>query len=94
MMKESKSKHIPAGIGYFLGLVFGLAIMVVFSTVIGLSFFGILLGLSFSLSIGIAFECVFSADKKLPLFQKILLSVSAVLLILSVVSLFLLDSDF
>jgi hypothetical protein len=93
MMKESKTKHIPAGTGYFLGLVFGLAIMAVFLTVIGISYFGILLGLSFSLSIGIAFECVFSADKKLPLFQKILLSVSAILLVLSVISLFLLDSE-
>jgi len=92
MMKDSKSKHIPAGLGYVLGLVFGLAIMTVFSTVIGLSFFGILLGLSFSLSIGIAFECVFSEDRKLPLFQKILLSVSAILLVLSVVSLFFVDS--
>jgi hypothetical protein len=94
MMKESKSKHIPAGLGYILGLVFGLAIMTVFSVVIGLSFFGIMLGLSFSLSIGIAFECVFSAEKKLPLFQKILLSVSAILLIVSVVSLFLIDNNF
>lgn len=93
MMKESKSKYIPVGIGYMLGLVFGLAIMAAFSAVIGLGFFGILLGLSFSLSIGIAFECLFAADKSLPLFQKVLLSVSAVLLIISVVSLFFIESN-
>lgn len=91
IMKESKSKHVPAGIGYALGMVFGIAIMAVFSTMIGLSFFGILLGLSFSLSIGIAFECLFAADKSLPLFQKVLLSISAVLLVISVVSLFFID---
>ena len=94
MMRKSKSKHIPAGLGYILGLVFGLAIMTVFSIVIGLSFFGILLGLSFSLSIGIAFECVFTADKKLPLFQKILLSISAILLVISVVSLIIVGHSY
>jgi len=90
-MKRSKPKNIVAGLGYLLGLVFGLAVMIAFSIVVGFTFFGILLGLSFSLSIGIAFECAFSGENKLPLFQKVLLSISAVLLILSVVSLFLLE---
>lgn len=89
IMKEDKSKKIPVGIGYVLGLVFGLSVMISFSVVIGMTFFGILLGLSFSLSIGIAFECAFAGDRRLPLFQKVLLSLSVVLLILSVVSLLL-----
>jgi len=88
-MKEEKSKKIPVGIGYVLGFVFGLSVMICFAVGIGMTFFGILLGLSFSLSIGIAFECAFAGDRRLPLFQKVLLSLSVVLLILSVVSLLL-----
>jgi hypothetical protein len=89
MENTKKGKKIPIGTGYLLGLLFGIAIMVAFSVGIGATFFGITLGLSFSLSIGIAFECAFAGDKKLPLFQKIILSLSALLLILSVVSLLL-----
>ena len=84
-----KSNKIPSGSGYLLGLVFGVAVMVTFSVVLGAAFFGIMLGLSFSLSIGIAFECTLAGDKHLPLFQKVMLSMSVVLLALSVVSLLL-----
>ena len=91
MDKKMKSNKIPSGSGYLLGLVFGVAIMVTFSVVLGAAFFGIMLGLSFSLSIGIAFECTLAGDKHLPLFQKVMLSMSVVLLALSVVSLLLWD---
>ena len=91
MNKIKSKKKIPLGAGYALGLIFGVAIIIPFSIGLGATFFGILLGLSFSLSIGIAFECAFAEDKKLPLFQKILLSLSAVLLILAVISLFMWD---
>lgn len=88
-MKNKETKKIPIGAGYGLGLIFGVAVMVTFAIGMGSTFFGITLGLSFSLSIGIAFECAFAGDKHLPLFQKIMLSMSALLLILSVVSLLL-----
>jgi hypothetical protein len=83
---KPKKKILP-GTGYILGLIFGLAIIIPFSIGFGATFFGILLGLSFSLSMGIAIECAFAGDIQLPLFQKVLLSLSAVLLILSVASL-------
>lgn len=89
MKKTDTGKRIPVGAGYVLGFVFGLAIMITFTVGMGATFFGITLGLSFSLSIGIAFECAFADDKKIPLFQKILLSLSVLLLALSVISLFL-----
>jgi len=89
MNKQKEIRKIPLGSGYGLGLIFGLAIMIAFATGMGATFFGITLGLSFSLSIGIAFECAFAGEKRLPLFQRIMLCVSAVLLLLSVVSLLL-----
>jgi hypothetical protein len=89
MEDKNKVKRIPLGAGYGLGLVFGISIMIVFAVVLGAAFFGITLGLSFSLSIGIAFECAFAGEKRLPLFQKIMLSLSALLLLLAVVSLLL-----
>jgi len=92
MNKRKTKRKIPLGTGYVLGLIFGLAIIIPFLISLGPTFFGFLLGLSFSLSIGIAFECAFAEDKHLPLFQKILLSLSAVLLILSVVSLIMWDA--
>ena len=89
MKKQNETNKIPVGAGYGLGLVFGVAIMIAFAVGIGATFFGITLGLSISLSLSIAFECAFAGEKKLPLFQQIMLSVSAVLLMLSVVSLLL-----
>ena|GEM_PF-2073919 len=89
MKKKEEIKKIPVGAGYSLGLIFGVAIMITFAVGMGATFFGITLGLSFSLSIGIAFECAFAGEKRLPLFQKIILSASALLLVLSVVSLLL-----
>ena len=89
MKRSSKTKGIFTGAGYILGLIFGLAVMVTFSVSMGVTFYGIMLGISFSLSIGIAFECSFAGNRNLPVFQKILLSVSAFLLILSVLSLLL-----
>jgi CHASE3 domain sensor protein len=87
MEKQKETKRIPIGTGYGLGLIFGVAIMITFAVVMGATFFGITLGLSFSLSIGIAFECAFAGEKRLPVFQQVILSLSAVLLILSVISL-------
>ena len=81
------------GTGYLLGFIFGISIMVSFAAGMGTTFFGIMLGLSFSLSIGIAFECAFAGDKHLPLFQKVLLSLSVILLILSVISLLLWNGE-
>lgn len=72
-------------------MIFGAAIMIVFSVVLGATYFGILLGLSFSLSIGIAFECLIAANKKIPLFQRIMISLSVVFLIFSVISLIMWD---
>jgi hypothetical protein len=89
MKKNKQLNRLPVGAGYGLGLFFGIAIMITFAVVMGATFFGIMLGLSFSLSIGIAFECAFVGEKRLPLFQKIMLSFSAMLLVLSVISLFL-----
>ena len=89
MEKQKKTKKIPIGTGYGLGLIFGIAIIIAFAVGMGATFFGITLGLSFSLSIGLAFECAFAGEKKLPLFQQIMLSLSAMLLVLSVVSLLL-----
>ncbi|HSG68350.1 MAG TPA: hypothetical protein VK994_06575 [Bacteroidales bacterium] len=91
MKKKNECKKIPVGAGYALGLIFGLAMFISFSVGMGNNFFGITLGLSFSLSTGIAFECAFAGEKAMPLFQKILLSLSVVLLILAVVSLLLWD---
>jgi len=94
-MKELKRrKGIFPGAGYLLGLIFGLAVMITFSVSLGATFFGIMLGLSFSLSIGIAFECSFAGDKNMPVFQKILLSVSAFLLVLSVLFLLLWEEGY
>jgi len=89
MEKQKETKNIPIGAGYGLGMIFGMAIIIAFAVSIGPTFFGITLGLSFSLSIGIAFECAFAGANRLPLFQKIILSLSAFLLVLSVVSLLL-----
>ena len=89
MENKRKIKNIPAGAGYGLGFLFGVAIMTVFSIVLGATFFGLTLGLSISLSIGIAFECAFAGEKRLPLFQKVMLVMSALLLILAVASLLL-----
>ena len=75
------------GTGYVLGMIFGLAMLMAFAVGMGNSFFGITLGLSFSLSTGIAFECAFAGDRHMPLFQKVLLSLSVVLLMIAVASL-------
>ena len=89
MGNQKETRRIPAGTGYGLGLIFGIAVMITFAVVMGATFFGITLGLSFSLSIGIAFECALAGEKRLPLFQQVMLSLSAVLLVISVVSLLL-----
>jgi hypothetical protein len=91
MKKTDIKNKIPVGTGYVIGFIIGLAIMITFAVGMGASFFGIMLGLSFSLSIGIAFECAFAGDRHLPLFQKVLLSMSVILLALSVMSLLLWD---
>jgi hypothetical protein len=91
-MKNSKRKKVfPAGSGYGLGLIFGAAIMSVFSIALGATYFGVMLGLSFSLSIGIAFECLLAGEKRLPLFQRVMISLSLVFLIFSVISLIMWD---
>ena len=89
MEDKNEIKRIPVGAGYALGLIFGVAIMITFAVGMGATFFGITLGLSFSLSIGIAFECAFAGEKRLPLFQKVMLVISALLLVFAVISLLL-----
>jgi len=86
-MKKKKCTKIPVGAGYGLGLIFGLAMLLPFAVGMGNTFFGITLGISFSLSTGIAFECAFAGDKPMPMFQKVLLSLSVILLMVAVASL-------
>lgn len=88
MDKTKQDRKIFRGTGYVLGLLIGIAIMIAFALGFGATFFGITLGLSLSLCIGTGLECAIIANKYLARFQKILLLVSCILLILSVFFLF------
>ncbi len=91
-MKEKFRLIFRSGFGFIPGLILGLGVMIIFCAGLGSAFFGIILGIAVALFTCIAFDCALAPETSLNISQRITLSVTAVLLIASVISAILWES--